>query len=199
VEPSKLNQKYFSADTQGYKIIKWFYYKYQDLFQRTNFPQFKEFLHQIFLNISKINFSKEINNEEAYIIGSIKIQCRVQLDQALKIKNQMMNKTPEVRDETIENVSFIESLESNNPGPLEMLEMQEVFQVINIFKLSLNTNELELFNNLIDEISRKEISEKNQINLNTLDTQIRRLRIKLFTYLKDSGHFFKIFNKYDIG
>jgi DNA-binding CsgD family transcriptional regulator len=198
VEPSELNQKFFSTDTQGYKIIKWFYYKYRDLFQRTNFPQFKEFLHQVFLNISKINFSKEIQNEEAYVIGSIKIQCRVQLDQALKIKNRMVDKTSEVTHESTEDNSLVENLESNNPGPLETLEMQEVFQAINIFKLSLKAKELELFNSLIDNISRKDLSEKYQINLNTLDTQIRRLRIKLLTYLKNCGYSFKIFSKYGI-
>ena len=198
MEPAELNQKYFSPDTPGYKIINRFYYKYNDLFERTNFSEFKEFLNQIFLNISKINFSSEIKNEEAYTIGSIKIQCRVLLDQALKVKNRMAFENPGITDESEELLSLSERMVSHNPGPLEMLEMQEVFQAVNIFKLSLKANELELFNNLIDDVPRAEISERYQLNLNTLDTQIRRLRIKLVTYLKDCGYSFRIFSKYRI-
>ena len=52
-------------------------------------------------------------------------------------------------------------------------------------------------NNLIDEIPRKEIAEKSNINMNTLDTQIRRLRIKMVAFLKDAGFEFRSFDKYE--
>jgi len=62
----------------------------------------------------------------------------------------------------------------------------------------LRESERYLFNSLIDDIPRKEIAEKRNQNLNTVDTQIRRLRIKFLSFLREEGYTFEMFSKYDI-
>jgi FixJ family two-component response regulator len=195
VEPAELNKKYFSSDTRGYKIITQYYYKYYDLFQRTDFPQVKDFLNQIFLNISGIDFSKEIKNEEAYIIGSIKIQCRVQLDKSVKMKNVVAESRLMKDDKKEEPVTY--KLHSAENNPAELLDTQEMFMHINFFKLQLKLREAALLNSLIDEKPRKEIAVEMQINFNTLDTHIRRLRIKMADYFKKLGYSSDFIDKFE--
>jgi DNA-directed RNA polymerase specialized sigma24 family protein len=192
-----LNEKYFSNNTRGYKIINRFYLKYRDLFIKTIFTEFEDFRNQIFLNISGIKLSEEIKNEEAYIIGSIKIQCRVQLDKALRRKKEKPES--QFNNSLIEEdgISITENLADSLPDPHEMLEGEEVFNSLNTFKLQLNTVEKELLNNMIEEKTRIEIAEAKNLNMNTLDTHIRRLRIKLFTFLKENGYEYKMFKKYE--
>lgn len=190
----ELAKKYFYPGTRGHSILRNYYSKYKDLFVRTIHHEFEEFLNQVLLNTSAINFSDEIKNPEAYIIGTIKIQCRVQLDKALKIKNQSSPIFPINREEEDEE-SYFEKLPSDNQRPDEIMETQEIFAAVNIFKLTLSQNETQLVNDLIDGLSRQELIDKAGSNINTLDTQIRRLRIKLIAYLKDRGYSFSVFDK----
>ena len=152
-----LNEKYFSNNSRGFKIINRFYLKYRDLFSRTIFVEFEDFRNQIFLNISGIRLTEGINNEEAYIIGAIKIQCRVQLDKAIRSKKEK----PESRmNETLvegEGISFTENLSADLPDPHSILEGEEVFNCINVFKIQLTAEEKTLFNSMIDGKTRKEI------------------------------------------
>ena len=198
MHPEEIARNYFYPGTRGYKMLRVYYTKYQDLFSRTLHHEFEEFLNQILLNVSSINFSDEIKNFEAYIIGTLKIQCRVQLDLALKLKNRTASDPEAGNKETEEEESFYEKIPSSNPGPHESLESQEIFQAVNVFKLTLKSAEVELLNFLIDGAARKEIAEKQQINLNTLDTQIRRLRIKFLEHLKNRGYSFGMFSKFEI-
>ena len=184
---SELHKNYFTPDSRGYKILRKFYSKYSDLFEKSSYPEFNDFLNQIYLNITRIDFNSEIENKEAYIIGAIKIQCRVQLDKVFKHKYHFVPETKNIDDEG-NNVSIFENIKSENNNPVESYEGQEIFNTINIFKLKLKISEKQLLNYLIDETPRKEIADIQKINMNTLDTKIRRLRIKLFNYLKDSGY-----------
>lgn len=193
----ELSEKYFVPGTRGYKMLRAYYAKYYDLFSRTLHHEFDEFLNQILLNVSTIKFSDRIKNLEAYIIGTIKIQCRVQLDRALKIKRRTSLYPEEKNHETEGEELFYEKTPSSNPGPHETLESQEIFQSVNVFKLTLKSNEVDLLNFLIDGITRKEIAERNQININNVDTQIRRLRIKLLGYLKNCGYSFERFSRFE--
>jgi DNA-directed RNA polymerase specialized sigma24 family protein len=194
MSPEELNHKYFSKETHGYNIISRYYYKYHDLFIKTAFPDFSDFVHQIYLNISEIDFSKEIKNLEAYIIGSIKIQCRAQLDKALKMKNTIAESRLPSNEEN-EPVMLKIPAKSNNPG--EILDTQEMFYLISLFKLKLKHREVLLLNFLIDEKPRSGIANEMQINLNTLDTHIRRLRIKMADYFKRLGYSFDVFDKFE--
>ena len=149
------------------------------------FPILNDFINEIFLNISGIDFSKEIKNLEAYLIGSIKIQCRVQLDKAIKMKNTVAESMLP-SDEENEPVIFKIPAKSNNPD--EILDTQEMYYHISLFKLQLRQREIHLLNFLIDEKPRNGIADEMQINLNTLDTHIRRLRVKMADYLKKLGY-----------
>jgi RNA polymerase sigma factor (sigma-70 family) len=191
---SELNKNYFVKGSRGYTIITRYYSKYQDLFERTIFSDFNDFINQIFLNTSGINFNKEINNPEAYIIGTIKIQCRVQLDKALKIKKIIPESRLNKDDIDGEPVTY--KLASSDNNPAEVFDNQEIFVHLNLFKLRLKEREKKLLNNLIDEKSRKEIADELGLNFNTLDTHIRRLRIKLADHFQNLGYSSELFDKF---
>ena len=196
MSPKELNHKYFSKDTRGYNILSRYYYKYHDLFIKTVFPDFNDFINQIFLNVSGINFSEEIKNPEAYLIGTIKIQCRVQLDKALKTKNFIPESRLGKNDEDEETVVY--RIPGKEGSPSEIFDLQEMFIHLNLFKLQIKKSDTVLLNHLIDGKSRKEIANDMQINFNTLDTQIRRLRIKLADYFKKLGYSSHMFDKFEI-
>lgn len=191
-----ITAKYFSADSRGYRILFNYFQKYQDLFRRTIHYEFNDFLNQILLNVSNIKFSENIENIEAYIVGTIKIQCRVQLDKALKHKNRIKIVQLD-KSENEDGEPALQNIPDENNGPLTNLESNEIFKAIQYFKATIKTSEVELMNCLIDEKPRKEIAEKINININTLDTQIRRLRIKFIEYLKEAGYKFTLFEKYE--
>jgi hypothetical protein len=195
MNPEDILEKYFKPGTKGYKILSFYFSRYQDLFEKTTHREFNEFLNQIYLNTTSINFSEDIKNIEAYIIGTLKIQCRVQLDLALKLKNRQQKENKE--DSPGEDLSISNNLPAEDLDPHERVESTEVFSIVNAFKLSLKDWERDILNSLIDEIPRKEIAEMKNQNLNTIDTQIRRLRIKLSSYLKENGYKFNISDKYD--
>jgi len=192
----EITVKYFSADTRGYRILYNYYQKYSDLFHRTIHHEFNDFLNQILLNVSNIKFSENIKNIEAYLIGTIKIQCRVQLDKALKHKNRINIVQLDKPDEE-DGEPALQNVPSDNNGPVTYLEANEIFNAIQYFKRTIKISEVELLNNLIDEKPRKEIADKKNINMNTLDTQIRRLRIKFMGYLNEAGYKFSLFEKYE--
>lgn len=192
---NEITTKYFVEGTRGYNILRNYYTKYQDLFQSTVHNDFNDFLNQILLNISAINFSDKIKNTESYVIGSIKIQCRVQLDKVFKQKNRL--KMVDLKQDDEEDAPPpIQNYPSRNRGPDKIVETEEIFKMINHFKYTLNSAEIELFNALIDELPRLEIAKNQNINLNTLDTQIRRLRIKFVDFLSNKDYNFKIFDKF---
>jgi hypothetical protein len=192
-----INEKYFTNNTRGFKIIHHYYLKYHDLFIKTIFTEFEDFRNQIFLNISSIKITDEIKNEEAYIIGAIKIQCRVQLDKAIRSKKEKPESLLNESWENEDGISLTEQLLAEMPSPYELLEGEEVFNIINIFKLQLKKEEKDILNFLIDGKTRLEIAAEVNTNINTLDTHIRRLRIKFFTFLKENGFNYEMFKKYD--
>lgn len=197
MSPKELNKKYFAGKTRGYKILNRYYYKYSDLFRSTIYPDFNDFLNQIFLNVSGIDYSKDIQNLEAYIISSIKIQCRVQLDKALRSKKIIAeNHLKKISSDEYE-PSITEFIVSTNNNPHEILEGEEILNKINLFKLSLKKDDIDIINFLIDDKSRSEMVEMLNINLNTLDTKIRRIRMKFLAFLKKEGYKFKVFSKYE--
>ncbi|HKB85620.1 MAG TPA: hypothetical protein VKD08_05600 [Ignavibacteriaceae bacterium] len=192
-----LNEKYFSNGSRGFKILNRFYLKYRDLFTRTIFIEFDDFKNQIFLNISGIRLSEDIINEEAYIIGAIKIQCRVQLDKAIRSKKVLSESRTAGTAADGESPSYMEKIETALPDPHIILEGEELLNIINIFKMELKSEERDLLNSMIDEKTRAEIAGEKNSNLNTLDTHIRRLRIRFFSFLKDNGYNYEVYRKYE--
>ncbi len=189
---TQLTERYFSHGTLGYKILSTYYSRYRDLFEKTVHPEFTDFLNQVLLNVTTINFSKEINNIEAYIIGTIKMQCRVQLDRAIKMKNTAAERIYSGE----ENENPIVFSIAGNENPAEQLDFQEMFVQLNLFKLQLKKTEVDILNSLIDEKQRKEIAEELNLNLNTLDTQIRRLRLKIADHFQKLGYSSDIIDKF---
>ncbi|MEP0861686.1 MAG: sigma-70 family RNA polymerase sigma factor [Ignavibacterium sp.] len=196
MNPEEIQKKYFNPGTNGYKILHYYYNRYKDLFTNTIYPELDEFINQIYLNICNITLWEKIKNPKAYIIASIKIQCRVQLEHALKMKKRRQNEIKiETNTEEEDNSNYkISQIAAENT--FSTVEADEIFNIVNLFKLSLKENEKLLFNLLIDNISRKDIAKMMNKNINTVDTQIRRLRIKFFSYLKKNGYFYEIFRKY---
>ena len=194
--PEEITKIYFSKGTRGHGILLNYYRKYEDLFIETIHTKFDDFLNQILLNVTKINFSVDIRNIEAYLIGTIKIQCRVQLDKAIKDKNRLKIIKISNSDENDEE-NGISTIPSDENSPELELDAKSLFNSIQYFKSTIKPKEVNLLNNLIDEIPRKEIAEKSSINMNTLDTQIRRLRIKMVAFLRDAGFEFSSFDKYE--
>ncbi len=193
----ELNNNFFKVKTIGYKIISFFYNKYYDLFSQSIYPTLNDFLNEIFLSVSKINYSKDIKNIDNYIIGSIKIQCRSCLDKAIKLKSEISESNLNLNSDDEENIFQISN--QNDPKvlvPSEIYDIEELFNLLDSFKLTINQSEISLLNLLIDETPRKEIAVKMNIKLNTLDTQIRRLRIKLIKYIKEYGFFYPHANKF---
>jgi DNA-directed RNA polymerase specialized sigma24 family protein len=194
---NEINKDYFSSGTRGYKIINSFYNKYYDLFKSTIYNDFGDFSNQIFLNISKIDLSKNIRNAEAYLIGSIKIQCRVLLDKAVKTKNIIPESRLNAFKEEDSEESFLDMAGSDKKiDQQEKMDAEELFNLINTFKVQLNRNEVQILNYLISEKSRHEIAEEINLNLNTIDTHIRRLRIKFSKFLIRLGYTDNILEKY---
>lgn len=194
-----LNEKYFSANTRGFKILNRFYLKYHDLFAKTLFTEFEGFRNQIFLNISGIKFPDYLKNEEAYLIGALKIQCRVLLDKALRYKSEksgdQLNNASQIINE--EGISITEQLSAALPVPHEIPEGEQVLNSINIFKLRLNYEEKELFNSMIDGKSSTEIISEKNPNTNNVDINISKLRIKFFTFLKENGLDYQMFKNFE--
>ena len=196
--PEEISELFFRPGTKGHKILNFYYLKYRDLFEKTICQEPDEFINQIFLNVSSIKFSEEIKNIEAYIIGTIKIQCRVQLDRALKTKKRQKHREDNKSEKTeVGGPEYLNNIADKEQDPQGRMESDEVFRIMSTFKLSLKDWEREILNSLIDEIPRIEIAEMKKQNLNTIDTQIRRLRIKLASFLKENGYTFDISDKYD--
>ncbi len=197
MNPEEILQIYFKPGTKGHNILCFYYTRYRDLFEKTIYPELDEFKNQIYLNVSAIKFSDEIKNLEAYIIGTIKIQCRVQLDRALKMKNRQQKESDNPGKDEENDRNYLDNIAGKEPDPHNKIESDEIFNIVNTFKLSLKEWEKEILNSLIDEIPRIEIAEMKKQNLNTIDTQIRRLRIKLSSFLKENGYTFNISDRYD--
>ena len=91
----------------------------------------------------------------------------------------------------------MEKIETALPDPHIILEGEELLNIINIFKMELKSEERDLLNSMIDEKTRAEIAGEKNSNLNTLDTHIRRLRIRFFSFLKDNGYNYEVYRKYE--
>ena len=192
-----LHQRYFQKGTRGCNILSRFYQKYRDLFVKTGYQYFEEFLNQVFANLSQIDTSNIRKKEEDYVIGAIHIQCRSLLDKAIKGRKTRsgiilsLDSRKPANDETSNTFT-----PQSAPAHLESLEAGEILKHLSYFKRSLDSVEKAILNALIDGKSRRETAAELKLNMNTLDTKIRRLRIELVDYLKKLGYEYTMFEKY---
>jgi hypothetical protein len=91
-----------------------------------------------------------------------------------------------VDDQEKNSISILPEREDST-NPAHSLAFSELMREINLFKTQLSQNDILILNSLIDEKSRSEIANTIHLNLNTVDTLIRRLRIRLTRHLKSQG------------
>ncbi|HSR18197.1 MAG TPA: hypothetical protein VLM39_08935 [Ignavibacteriaceae bacterium] len=170
---NKLYSEYFIKDSRGYNFIRRFYDRYQDELQTIAYNSFDSLLNHIILVINTIELPKITKNEEVYLSGLIKVQCRALIDQILKLKSsdnetnndQQVNNSPKTRD---------------------------VFKRISEFKLQLAPKELTIFNSIIDEETREDLTEEG-INTDSYQGTIKKLKSRFITYLKELGYNYNTF------
>ena len=190
-----LYKTYFQQGTSGYAVVTKFYFRYADLLSRMSFVSVDDVVHEIFISLSKTDFAK-VHNEEHYIMRAIKLQCWAMVDKAIRVKAVMAESgSGDTRNEADSEQNRKKKV-SNESVQLVELEGMELLVNINLFKIFLNQKEQQLLNFLIDETERSEIARSLELNLNTLDTNIRRLRIKLADYLKKLGYSYKSLEKF---
>jgi len=193
MDSDTLYTNYLRQGTAGYAVVSKFYFRYADLLAKASLTNVNDVVHEIFISLSKIDFAK-VQNAEHYIMRSIKLQCWTLLDKALRLKEMLSATEKGSSAESVEVRSV--TREGEETGHLMELDGMELFVQVNLFKAQLSSKEVRLLNMLIDEIDRIEIAKLLEMNLNTLDTNIRRLRIKLAEYLKSLGYTYNALEKF---
>lgn len=185
MDPNSLHKKYLQQGSAGFAIIRKFHSRYADLLAKNNVMSIDDVLHEIFLSLSKTDL-RDVRNVEHYIMRAIKLQCWSLLDKAIRQKTvgEVRAAAIDEKEEPIEEIRHV----AHQNNQLTELEGMDLLVQINVFKARLNPHEVRLLNYLIDETERADIAKFMEMNLNTLDTNIRRLRMKLAEYLKDLGY-----------
>lgn len=86
---------------------------------------------------------------------------------------------------------------SESEHPIAELEGMELLAQLNLFKSGLDRDSARLLNLLIDESARSEIAGVMGLNMNTLDTKIRRLRMRLAEHLKGLGYTYRGMERFE--
>ncbi|HVO72779.1 MAG TPA: hypothetical protein VMT35_02040 [Ignavibacteriaceae bacterium] len=173
---NKAYSNYFIKDSRGYNFIRSFYERYKDELHSIAYNSFDSLLNHISLIVNIIELPKATRNEEVYIAGLIKVQCRTLLDQMLKLRN------PES-----EPGSPQEGKAGNN-----FSKTRDVFKRITEFKLQLDSRELSIFNSTIDGESREDLNEEG-INTESYESTVKRLKTRFSIYLKELGYNYNSF------
>lgn len=190
-----LHGKYLQQGTAGYAVIRRFYYRYADLLTRANLIDIDDIVHEIFLSLSKTDF-RQVRVVEHYVMRAIKLHCWSLLDKAVRLKSVAPERQRRNDLDEPEGSRMPDSQEPDHPEPLAELEGMELLSNLNLFKCQLNSRDARLLNLLIDGTARSEIAEFLGLNMNTLDTNIRRLRIRLADHLRDLGYTYKALEKF---
>ncbi len=189
MDSQTLHTEYLQEGTAGYAIVRKFYGRYSDVLTVTSLIDINDIIHEVFLSLSKTNF-ESVRDPEHYIMRAIKLQCWSLLDKAIKQKNlTVKNESEQEIDGKTEHLNRPFSATQNTQ--LQEIEGIELLVQINLFKNQLKESDVRLLNYLIDETERSDIAKFLGVNLNTLDTNIRRLRMKLAEYLNNLGYVHK--------
>ncbi len=195
MDQKTLHNEYLLEGTAGFAVIRKFYFRYADVLTTASLYDINDVVHEVFLSLSKTNFA-QINNVEHYLMRAIKLHCWSILDKAIRRKTVIVNGGGKDESDGKE-INDGKILPFTNPDEsLIELEGLELLSQVILFKTQLNSNETRLLNLLIDEVERDEIAKKLGFNMNTLDTNIRRLRMKLAEYLKSLGYTYRALNRF---
>ncbi len=187
MDPNHLHDKYLRKGTGGYGILKKFFMSYYDVLSKSDHSTFDDFLNGIYLNLVKIDLVK-IEKEENYIYRSIKIQCWAALDKAIKKRSRIVPER-EVLENNGKN-SLEERPATNARNPLQILESREFMTLFIRFRSTLDREESEIVNALIDrpDESLADLAKRRNLNENTVRTKVRRIRLAFTDYLKHHGY-----------
>lgn len=188
MDATTLNRKYLSEGTVGFTVIRKFFSRYSDALKHSGFVQLDDVVHEVFLSLSKTDFSK-IDKVEHYVMRAIKLQCWSLLDKALRQKDRGNPGTGGFDEKEI-----VDPTEPD--GGSSTLDGLELLMQVGLFKAGLAPREIRLLNMLIDETERTQMAENLGMNLNTLDTNIRRLRMRLAGHLKSMGYSYGILDRF---
>jgi DNA-directed RNA polymerase specialized sigma24 family protein len=192
----RLYKSFFTEGTRGHYLIRTFYSKYADLLSNASLLGPNDVTHEVFASIAKTDFGK-IRDIEHYVMRAIKIQCWSLLDKAIRRKKVIPQSRLPNRSEEVATEIDRHQHDVDDRDPVSELEGLELLNHINLFKLQINSREVQILNFLINETSRTHIAEVMNLNLNTLDTYIRRLRIKLVTHLRNLGYEYSRWQRFD--
>lgn len=191
-----LYQTYLTKGTAGFAVIRRFSSKYSDLLTRANLIDIDDIVHEVFLSLSKTDFA-EVRDVEHYVMRAIKLRCWSLLDKAMREKILTSDRHGAPYEDENERSRAHDLRAPNHSQPLAELEGIELLSNLNSFKAQISPKEARLLNLLIDETERLDIAKILELNINTLDTAIRRLRIRLVDYLRGLGYMFKAFERFD--
>ncbi|KAB2923298.1 MAG: hypothetical protein F9K22_09350 [Bacteroidetes bacterium] len=169
-----LYEEYLRPGTAGYAVISAFYFRYADALSRLGLSNIDDVVHEVFLSLSSADL-ENVRNPSHYLLRAVKLHCWTLLDKALRVKRTMTS-----ADEADEL--------PGDPGHPAEMEGTDLLAHINLFKAGLGAKEREVLNLLIDDTERSAIAAAMALNMNTLDTTIRRLRLKLAEHLRRLGY-----------
>lgn len=150
-----------------------------------------DLVHDILLSLSKTDLSS-VQNIDHYILRAVKLRCWAHLDKALRYKalhTDIQLQTDEIHEER-------SGMIAEEEQQTRTVEGTELIGQVGLFKEQLPHQEMRLLNLLIDDADRTEIAEQLGLNINTLDTNIRRLRMRLAEFLKRQGYTYSILERF---
>lgn len=181
--PETLHDRFFKEGTPGRRLIRGFYTKYRSLLEYWQPASLEDVVHEVFVSISGADF-RQVSNIEHYVLRAIKLRCWALADRASRRKATVVTSSIGHEPEGGEP----EHGNTPGPGPAEWLDSNDLMAHIAAFKCQLKPQDASILNMLIDESPRDEIASKLRLNINTLDTHIRRIRLRLATYLRGLGY-----------
>jgi len=193
MDTNRLHKEFLSEGSAGYAVIRKFYSRYADVLAHSTIVSIDDVVNEVFVSIAKTDFTK-VQNAEHYILRAIKLHCWSMLDKALRMKSVSAQRKEDAHDEDEDPIVLEPSTQHQQ---LAEVEGMELLGYINLFKSTLGTQEAQLLNMLIDGVERFEIAKKLVVNINTLDTHIRRLRIRLADYLRSLGYSYAALEKFE--
>ncbi len=195
MDTNTLHQEFLREGSAGYAVIRRFHSRYTDALVHSAIVSVDDVVHEVFLSLSKTDFAK-VQNVEHYILRAIKLHCWSMLDKALRVKAISAERIEKVQNEDEGNAQSVSEPRSEHQQLTEV-EGIELLGFVNLFKAQLESKDEQLLNMLIDGAERFEIAQQLVLNINTLDTHIRRLRIRLAGYLKSLGYKYAALERFE--
>jgi DNA-directed RNA polymerase specialized sigma24 family protein len=174
-------------------VIQRFYSRYADVLARAHLIELNDAVHEVFASLAKTEFG-QVRNTEHYIMRAIKLHCWSLLDKAIRQKSRA-TVPPESTAGNDNGADILAQTANSHEHPTE-LDGMELLSNLSLFKAAAGERDARLLNLLIDETPRSEMARLLELNMNTLDTHIRRLRIRLVEYLRGLGYSYKAFERF---